>query len=357
MKHVARNHSSDKRVSDCKGLASRLTSRGCHCRVTARKPVITRVNDRSRLERCKQRVTSVVDISRVPQGIGTLYRGVKGGLWPLTSQPGGLTPMITITAMHIQQRSLDKSEKKRISNSGVTMDAAGIATPWSLGKHNTMSAILVKKAKSKYRNRIRLERTSQKQSSDTHKTPYDRVKRCRERKINIKASDNGPKRRSDVRPTLTNRGRRTSKSVVIIALQAANSGTEDHFRSNSDKETTSKNTAFRATEDLTDRDPSLPQIHYVTVCTSRTYTLGVPSMVEPQLFGHDQDDSSASNEQEENSLSGVSMEQRRNARVEETGNPRGNPPTRGIVRHYSHVRKFRSDAAGNRIWFAYVGGK
>ncbi|KAJ8868481.1 hypothetical protein PR048_030009 [Dryococelus australis] len=39
------------------------------------------------------------------------------------------------------------------------------------------------------RNRIRLERASQKQSSDTHKTPYDRVKRCRERKINIKASE------------------------------------------------------------------------------------------------------------------------------------------------------------------------
>ncbi|KAJ8876162.1 hypothetical protein PR048_024071 [Dryococelus australis] len=34
------------------------------------------------------------------------------------------------------------------------------------------------------RNRIRLERASQKQSSDTHKTPYDRVMRCRERKIN-----------------------------------------------------------------------------------------------------------------------------------------------------------------------------
>ncbi|KAJ8869756.1 hypothetical protein PR048_028764 [Dryococelus australis] len=37
--------------------------------------------------------------------------------------------------------------------------------------------------------RIRLERASQKQSSDTHKTPYDQVKRCRERKINIKASE------------------------------------------------------------------------------------------------------------------------------------------------------------------------
>ncbi|KAJ8869437.1 hypothetical protein PR048_028427 [Dryococelus australis] len=44
-------------------------------------------------------------------------------------------------------------------------------------------------AKSKYRDRIRLERASQKQSSDTHKTPYDRVKRCRERKINTKASE------------------------------------------------------------------------------------------------------------------------------------------------------------------------
>ncbi|KAJ8883196.1 hypothetical protein PR048_015036 [Dryococelus australis] len=42
---------------------------------------------------------------------------------------------------------------------------------------------------SKYINRIRLERASQKQSSDAHKTPYDRVKRCRERKINTKATE------------------------------------------------------------------------------------------------------------------------------------------------------------------------
>ncbi|KAJ8881041.1 hypothetical protein PR048_017514 [Dryococelus australis] len=40
------------------------------------------------------------------------------------------------------------------------------------------------KAKSKYSNRMRLERASQKQSSDTHKTQYVRVKRCRERKKN-----------------------------------------------------------------------------------------------------------------------------------------------------------------------------
>ncbi|KAJ8866440.1 hypothetical protein PR048_032283 [Dryococelus australis] len=38
-----------------------------------------------------------------------------------------------------------------------------------------MSAYSRQKAKSKYRNRIRLERAPQKQSSDTHKTPYDRL--------------------------------------------------------------------------------------------------------------------------------------------------------------------------------------
>ncbi|KAJ8890601.1 hypothetical protein PR048_010110 [Dryococelus australis] len=49
----------------------------------------------------------------------------------------------------------------------------------------------------KARNRIRLERAAQKQSSDTHKTPYERVKRCRERKINIKASESVNKPRTD----------------------------------------------------------------------------------------------------------------------------------------------------------------
>ncbi|KAJ8877022.1 hypothetical protein PR048_021474 [Dryococelus australis] len=52
-----------------------------------------------------------------------------------------------------------------------------------------MSACTRQKAKSKYINRIGLERASQKSSRDTHETPYDRVKRCRERKINIKASE------------------------------------------------------------------------------------------------------------------------------------------------------------------------
>lgn len=54
--------------------------------------------------------------------------------------------------------------------------------------NNAMSAYASQKAKSKYRDRIRLERASQEQSSDTHKRPYNRVKRCRERKT-MKASE------------------------------------------------------------------------------------------------------------------------------------------------------------------------
>ncbi|KAJ8868577.1 hypothetical protein PR048_030115 [Dryococelus australis] len=56
-------------------------------------------------------------------------------------------------------------------------------------EHPQIRANTRQKAKSKNRNRIRLERASQKQSSDTHKTQYDRAKWCRERKINIKAPE------------------------------------------------------------------------------------------------------------------------------------------------------------------------
>ncbi|KAJ8872286.1 hypothetical protein PR048_025888, partial [Dryococelus australis] len=48
------------------------------------------------------------------------------------------------------------------------------------------------------------------------------------------------------------------------------------------------------------------------------------------------------------------MEQRRNARARETGDPRESPPTSGIVRQDSHVRKSGSDPAGNRTRFSYV---
>ncbi|KAJ8873817.1 hypothetical protein PR048_024653 [Dryococelus australis] len=54
-----------------------------------------------------------------------------------------------------------------------------------------MSVYTRQKAKSKYRNRIRLERATQKQSSDTHKSLYNPVKRCRERMVLGNSVHNG----------------------------------------------------------------------------------------------------------------------------------------------------------------------
>uniref|UniRef100_T1IGN9 Uncharacterized protein n=1 Tax=Rhodnius prolixus TaxID=13249 RepID=T1IGN9_RHOPR len=45
-----------------------------------------------------------------------------------------------------------------------------------------MSACTRRKAKTKYRDRIRLKKASQEQSNGNNKTPYNRVKLCRERK-------------------------------------------------------------------------------------------------------------------------------------------------------------------------------
>ncbi|KAJ8888395.1 hypothetical protein PR048_007885 [Dryococelus australis] len=56
--------------------------------------------------------------------------------------------------------------------------------------------------------------------------------------------------------------------------------------------------------------------------------------------------------------SGASMKRRRNARAGGNGrSPRKNPLTSGIVRHDSRTGKSGNDPAGNRTWFAVVGGE
>ncbi|KAJ8875314.1 hypothetical protein PR048_023209 [Dryococelus australis] len=52
----------------------------------------------------------------------------------------------------------------------------------------------------------------------------------------------------------------------------------------------------------------------------------------------------------------VSMVQRRNERAREKRDPRENPPTNGIVRHDSYMRR-SGDPAGDRARFALVGGR
>ncbi|KAJ8869540.1 hypothetical protein PR048_028531 [Dryococelus australis] len=86
-------------------------------------------------------------------------------------------------------KSMPAKGKKGGEDKGVQYSGARVPGGRGIPKLNTISAYTRQNAKSKYRNRIRFERASQEQSSDTHKTPYDRAKRCRERKINIKASE------------------------------------------------------------------------------------------------------------------------------------------------------------------------
>ncbi|KAJ8877652.1 hypothetical protein PR048_022107 [Dryococelus australis] len=73
---------------------------------------------------------------------------------------------------------------------------------------------------SKYRNRIRLERASKNQSSDIHKTPYDGVKRCRERKKKtIKTSERVKRRRIRAKQTAVSPN--TSKpnfSLIVMIM-------------------------------------------------------------------------------------------------------------------------------------------
>ncbi|KAJ8874110.1 hypothetical protein PR048_024951 [Dryococelus australis] len=80
--------------------------------------------------------------------------------------------------------ALRTSDLERFSKLKIAVATEQLIQSEKFGKRNTMLDYTRQKAKLKYINRIRLERASQKQSSDTHKTPYDRVKRCRERKIN-----------------------------------------------------------------------------------------------------------------------------------------------------------------------------
>ncbi|KAJ8867787.1 hypothetical protein PR048_031592 [Dryococelus australis] len=84
-----------------------------------------------------------------------------------------------------------------------------------------MSVYTRQKANSKCRNHMRLERASQKQSSDAHKTPYDPVKRCRERKNKhqgVRARQQARYRRLDCTPVQCFARRGEEKVGVHISV-------------------------------------------------------------------------------------------------------------------------------------------
>ncbi|KAJ8865914.1 hypothetical protein PR048_033437 [Dryococelus australis] len=105
-------------------------------------------------------------------------------------------PLNPLKAVHVRSSAGMKGRGKR-EIPGVTRPGIEPGSPWWEASRltaqppelDTISAYTRQQAKPKWINRVLLERASQKQSSDTHKTPCDGVKRCRERKIYFKAPE------------------------------------------------------------------------------------------------------------------------------------------------------------------------
>ncbi|KAJ8872638.1 hypothetical protein PR048_026246 [Dryococelus australis] len=193
------------------------------------------------------------------------------------------------------------------------------------------------------------------------KPPYDRVKRCRERKINIKASE-----------------RVNLNSISILSCGTLSPAIRDNG--------TSVNgvfmlqTANHIAVCVRDWPEQLPCV-YCALRRYRLFTLaakrGSPShLVSSRPFGNGDAPKPTTNvispmEQFEDGVdttplisrsSGpmrvieVNMVRRRNEGAGETGDLRENPPTNGIVQHDFHLRK-SGDPAGDGTRFASAGGE
>ncbi|KAJ8895435.1 hypothetical protein PR048_000767 [Dryococelus australis] len=130
------------------------------------------------------------------RGALPLAREIGNGEYPWLSP----SPVVRVSEWHRRRLKVD-IQRLEVQDCPPPKDAWLGEYPGVLGLSGGVWRIVVEnftrcrsigtrpKAKSKYRNRIRLGKASQQQSSDIHIIPYDRLKRCRERKINIKASE------------------------------------------------------------------------------------------------------------------------------------------------------------------------
>ncbi|KAJ8884317.1 hypothetical protein PR048_016174 [Dryococelus australis] len=194
-----------------------------------------------------------------------------------------------------------------------------------LRKLNTISAYTREKVKSKYRNCIRLGRASQNQSSDTHKTLYDRVKRCwerkKKRKKSIKASElvnlDILSLRCSSRVTLRNDFRPDTCSSRAIPPPPP---TNQPFQVPSTPFLLASLSPLRDTAATRSSDLRFGGAAVASVLHS-PHAPFVGSLRELPL------------ELEQR------MERCRNETAGETGDHRENPPTSGIVRHDPRMRK------------------
>ncbi|KAJ8892043.1 hypothetical protein PR048_004610 [Dryococelus australis] len=215
-------------------------------------------------------------------------------------------------------------------------------------------------AMSKYRNRILSERASQRQSSDTHKTQNDRVKRCRKRKKIIKASERvnvdvfTQNKRPFARPSVGHVIFNQSEGNFISILQPVKYISNLNFRQTDGWATalwsrwspTAKKNLVR----FSTASPVFSHVGNVADAAFGRWVFSgfshfpyscIPPLLHLFILAGTQDLTVNSRQNHFNvellhrrtlRVSEVSMDQRRNERAEETRDPRENPSTNGIVR-------------------------
>ncbi|KAJ8867696.1 hypothetical protein PR048_031499 [Dryococelus australis] len=219
-----------------------------------------------------------------------------------------LQPMGDVTSIDVVSNLLKQCSSNKCGGS-----SSGVA------KASTLISIrlirIVGLAKSKYRNRVLFERASQKQSSDTHKPPYDRVKRCQGRKINIKASE--------------------PVNIISVVLLNGTLRGSTHF-SQFEGIVRLLYLVYGRFVESSAICRLFSQLVSVTVGADHSICpTAVILLVTRTANCHIDLDGS----REPMRVIEVSMEQRQNEGAGETGDPRQNPPINGIVWHDSHMRK------------------
>ncbi|KAJ8876831.1 hypothetical protein PR048_021278 [Dryococelus australis] len=215
--------------------------------------------------------------------------------------------------------------------------------------------------RSKYRNRVRLERASKKQSSDTHTTPYDRVKWCQERlglvveSVTINLSSPARVIGSPSRK-FGGGGHGFSRHSILFCICLTFISPRSFFKGM----WPSALKAILGCEDARqgDRIEDDLKLNPSTVCVNNVlYTiLATRSSLAEHTEGSElvsEEIWAALNIEVFRADDGEgSIEQRKNERVD----PRENPPASGITRHDTPMRNSVSDPAGSRTRFAWVGG-
>ncbi|KAJ8874935.1 hypothetical protein PR048_022825 [Dryococelus australis] len=132
--------------------------------------------------RCTCDCSSLIPIKAVHDKVSTFEINLRKKSLPLAAciLTGALSDIRPLGSPLVDDWPIMNVVKYRVVSGVVWTNRTTVSSNTDSNRTGVLAAVDI--AKSKYIHRIRLERASQKQSSDTHTTPCDRVKLCRERK-------------------------------------------------------------------------------------------------------------------------------------------------------------------------------